>query len=151
MNMTKEQLKQIIKEELTNVVNEQGGELDEIFGMFKSKEEPKSDPLEQLKKDIKSYRDTAYRLFQSRSTDAEDMYHKKMIVSQQYKGPASTKSIFKMHPEWKEKLVVSRASHDDKEFAERWAKYKKDKSIFHDYAKFPSGKKLPPIYSIRRN
>ena len=53
MHLTKQQLKQIIKEELEQVVSEQDGELPEIFGMFKARKSQKP-ILEQLKKMLNS-------------------------------------------------------------------------------------------------
>lgn len=151
MHLTKQQLKQIIKEELEQVVSEQDGELSEIFGMFKSKEDPKADPLEQLKKDVELYKETAFRLFtgRTRQKDAKDLYHLRMMLSGARKENPQLKSIFDMTPEDKEKVVLSRLDQDDKEFSKRWMGYKGSKKIYHDYAKFP-GDNNAPIYSIRR-
>ena len=149
MNLTQEQLKQIIKEELEQVLEEEG--LDELRWPFGKKVEPETDPVEQLKKDVELYNETASRVFMARKRqkDAKDLYHIEMIMSQARKENPQLKSIFDMYPEDKERTVLSRISQDDKDFYERWVGYKDNKEIYHDYGRFP-GKQIPPMYSISR-
>ena len=143
MKITKEQLKQIIKEELDQIIQEK--DLHEIFGMFKSKEEPRDDLLAQLEGDLKLYADTNKRMFHTKNrTDAGDISSLAAARTDYYGKDKG--SIFKMHPDNKEQAVLARIEMNDKDFANRWATYRKNNFIYR--GQFAEAAPEAPFYVI---